>query len=97
MADESTEVFTGNGVTRKRSSRGWGLASFESIRRRLARVVSDLDRGNVPLDLGRALVYALNTTAQVLKMEKDVDHEERLCRLEELNNRTELNTGREGL
>ena len=96
MSDESAEVFTGQGVTRKRSTRGWGLASFEAIRRRLARVASDMDQGNIPLDLARALVYALNTTAQVLKMEKDVDHEERLCKLEELDNRTELNTGGKG-
>lgn len=66
--------------------RGWSLSTLPSVRRRLAQICSDLDRGYFKKELGismaRTQIYALSTIAGILKAEAEIRIEERILALE---------------
>ena len=79
------------------SPRGWSLSTLPSVRRRLAQVCSELDRGGrfqseLGISRARSLIYGLSTIAGILKAEAELRIEERFGELEqkiiELNART---------
>lgn len=64
-----------------------GLSTLPAVRKRLGRVVADLERPNLDgTDIARcrALVYALSTIATILRDERDDALVERVDRLFEL-------------
>jgi hypothetical protein len=81
--NESAQVFTASNAAGGRRRRGWSLGTMGAIRRRLARVISDMDADAVDLTKGRALVYGLSTLAGILRDEQALALDERVARLEE--------------
>lgn len=69
------------------SARGWSLSTLPSVRRRLAQVCSELDRGGrftteLGISRARSMIYGLSTIAGILKAEAELRIEERILELE---------------
>ena len=85
MSNDTEQVFTGPTATPATRRRGWALNSLPAIRRRLAKVISDMDADLVDLAKGRALIYGLSMLAGILKDEMSLALDERITTLEEKN------------
>lgn len=83
---ESPNTEAKNGEKR---GRGWGLSSLPACRRRLARLLSDIDDDTVQdLPKARTLIYGISQVIACLKFEAELEIVQRIDALE-----TELSKG----
>lgn len=81
--DDTAESRQGKTDARRRG-RGWGLNTLPSVRKHLARVLSDIDQGKIDLAKARTLIYGLTTAGNIVKAEIDSGLEERIDKLYDL-------------
>jgi hypothetical protein len=93
VAKQKAEAQAAKKEIAKRDGRGWGLSSLPACRRRLARLLSDIDNGTVDnLPKARTLIYGIAQVIACLKFEKEL---EIIGRIETLENDLETQRERE--
>ena len=83
MGADSGQAVAGVGNTPVRRGRGWGLSSLPACRRRLARLLSDIDSGyEQDLPKARTLIYGLAQIIACHRIEAELSIIERIEHLE---------------
>ncbi|MGD0727044.1 MAG: hypothetical protein ABSB63_15940 [Spirochaetia bacterium] len=68
------------------SPRGWSLSTFGAVRRRLAQIISEIDRKRsteLGLSKARTMIYGLSTIAGILRTEQELIMSERILAIEQ--------------
>lgn len=82
MADTDLQTYHG-GRGKKATFEALDLDTLEDSRKSFARVIKAYGAGEISENMGRALTYMLSNYLNYWKLEKDLEIEERLDRIEE--------------
>lgn len=71
-----------NAITKKKRTRGWPNRDISSVKKKLAKVLGQVESGSLDLHRARLLVQGSAVLVNALKIERELAIEERLNEIE---------------